>query len=115
MCSLQTSSFASLSQRQTRILLGLSAACLVAWFCGLAHAVDLVNLAAVGGPLVSALTTLGGLTPGVKAIAGFLAFLVAIISLIALRSFGPALTYVGVAVFGAVGLVVGGAILGAVI
>ena len=80
-----------------------------------AQAVDLVNLAAAGGPLVGALTTLGALTPGVKALIGFLGFVVAFISLAAMRNFGPVIYYVGLAVFGAVGLVVAGAILGAVI
>ena len=80
-----------------------------------AQAVDLVNLAAVGGPLVGALTTLGALTPGVKALMGFLGFVVAFISLAAMRNFGPVIYYVGLAVFGAVGLVVAGAILGAVV
>jgi hypothetical protein len=82
---------------------------------GAAHAVDLVNLAASGGPLVSALTTLGTLTPGVKALVGFLGFVVAFISLAALRNFAASLFYVGLIIFGAVALIVGGAILGAVI
>jgi hypothetical protein len=46
---------------------------------------------------------------------GFLGFVVAFISLAAMRNFGPVIYYVGLAVFGAVGLVVAGAILGAVI
>ena len=41
--------------------------------------------------------------------------LVAFISLAALRNFGPVLFYLGMAIFGAVGLTIAGAILGAVI
>lgn len=79
------------------------------------HAIDLVNLGAIGGPLGSALTTLGTLTPGVKALVGFISFVVALISLAALRNFGPVLYYIGVAIFATVGLVIAGAIMGAVI
>jgi hypothetical protein len=82
---------------------------------GTAQAVDLINLAAAGGPLVSALTTLGTLTPGIKALVGFLGFVVAFIALAGLRSFSAALFYLGVIIFGAVALSVGGTILGAVI
>ena len=79
------------------------------------YAIDLVNLGAIGGPLGSALTTLGTLTPGVKALVGFISFVVALISLAALRNFGPVLYYIGVAIFATVGLVIAGAIMGAVI
>jgi len=80
-----------------------------------AQAVDLVNLASAGGPLVSALTTLGTLTPGIKALGAFLGFVAAFFALAALRNFSAALFYIGLVIFGAVALVVGGAILGAVI
>lgn len=79
------------------------------------YAIDLVNLGSIGGPLGSALNTLGTLTPGVKALVGFISFVVALISLAALRNFGPVLYYVGVAIFATVGLVIAGAIMGAVI
>jgi hypothetical protein len=46
---------------------------------------------------------------------GFVGFVVALISLAALRNFGPVLFYVGLAIFAAVGLVIAGAIMGAVI
>ena len=46
---------------------------------------------------------------------GFVGFVVALISLSALRNFGPVLFYVGLAIFAAVGLVIAGAIMGAVI
>ena len=79
------------------------------------YAIDLVNLGAIGGPLGSALNTLGTLTPGVKAVVGFISFVVALISLAALRNFGPVLYYIGVAIFATVGLVIAGAIMSAVI
>jgi hypothetical protein len=46
---------------------------------------------------------------------GFISFVVALISLAALRNFGPVLYYIGVAIFATVGLVIAGAIMGAVI
>ena len=55
------------------------------------------------------------LGPGIKALVGFVGFVVALISLAALRNFGPVLFYVGLAIFAAVGLVIAGAIMGAVI
>ena len=79
------------------------------------HALDLVAFTGITGPLVSALTTLATLGPGAKAIVGFLGFVVALISLTALRNFGPVIFYLGVAVFAAVGLPIAGAIMGAVI
>ena len=50
-----------------------------------------------------------------KALVGFISFVVALISLAALRNFGPVLYYIGVAIFATVGLVIAGAIMGAVI
>jgi hypothetical protein len=79
------------------------------------HALDLVTFSGISGPLTGALTTIATLTPGVKAIVGVIGFIVAFIALAALRNFGPALFFVGLAIFGAVGLVVAGAIMGAVI
>ncbi len=89
-------------------------------FIGLAiafpsHALDLVGFTGITGPLTSALTQLASLSPGIKALVGFIGFVVALISLSALRNFGPVLFYVGLAIFGAVGLVIAGAIMGAVI
>lgn len=78
------------------------------------HALDLVTFAGITGPLTSALTTLATLTPGIKAIVGLVGFVVAFISLAALRNLGPVLFYVGLAIFGAVGLVIAGAIMGVV-
>jgi hypothetical protein len=94
---------------------GLLAASLALLATMPSYAIDLVNLGAIGGPLGSALNTLGTLTPGVKALVGFISFVVALISLAALRNFGPVLYYIGVAIFATVGLVIAGAIMGAVI
>ena len=79
------------------------------------HALDLVAFTGITGPLTSALTQLAALAPGVKALVGFIGFVVALISLSALRNFGPVLFYIGVAIFAAVGLVIAGAIMGAVV
>ena len=79
------------------------------------HALDLVGFTGITGPLTSALTQISALGPGIKALVGFVGFVVALISLAALRNFGPVLFYVGLAIFGAVGLVIAGAIMGAVI
>lgn len=76
------------------------------------YALDLVGFTGITGPLTSALTQISALGPGIKALVGFV---VALISLAALRNFGPVLFYVGLAIFGAVGLVIAGAIMGAVI
>ena len=79
------------------------------------HALDLVAFTGITGPLVSALTQLAALSPGVKAIVGVVGFFVALIALAAARNFAPVLFYLGLAVFAAVGLVVAGAVMGAVI
>jgi hypothetical protein len=79
------------------------------------YALDLVAFTGITGPLTSALTQLADLGPGIKALVGFIGFVVALISLSALRNFGPVLFYVGLAIFGAVGLVIAGAIMSAVI
>jgi hypothetical protein len=79
------------------------------------HALDLVAFTGITGPLTSALTQIASLGPGIKALVGFVGFVVALISLAALRNFGPVLFYVGLAIFAAVGLVIAGAIMGAVI
>ena len=79
------------------------------------HALDLVAFTGITGPLVGALTLLAALGPGIKALVAFIGFVVAFISLAALRNFGPVLFYIGMAIFGAVGLVIAGAIMGAVI
>lgn len=79
------------------------------------YALDLVAFTGITGPLTSALTQIATLGPGIKALVGFVGFVVALISLSALRNFGPVLFYVGLAIFAAVGLVIAGAIMGAVL
>ena len=79
------------------------------------HALDLVSFTGITGPMTSALTQIAELGPGIKALVGFVGFVVALISLSALRNFGPVLFYVGLAIFAAVGLVIAGAIMGAVV
>lgn len=79
------------------------------------QALDLVAFNGIAGPLAAALVQIAALGPGIKALVGFVGFVVALISLAALRNFGPVLFYVGLAIFGAVGLVIAGAIMGAVI
>ena len=66
-------------------------------------------------PMTSALAQIAALGPSIKALVGFVGFVVALISLSALRNFGPVLFYVGLAIFAAVGLVIAGAIMGAVV
>jgi len=79
------------------------------------HALDLVGFVGIAGPMSSALAQIAALGPGIKALVGFVGFVVALISLSALRNFGPVLFYVGLAIFAAVGLVIAGAIMGAVV
>lgn len=76
-------------------------------------ALDLNNLGAVGGSLAEALTTLGELSSGVKALVAFIGFVVALISLASLRNMGPVLFFIGLAIFGAVGLTIAGTIMSA--
>lgn len=78
-------------------------------------AMDLVTFTGITGPLTSALTTVAGLTPGIQALVAVVGFVVAFISLSALRNMGPVLFFIGLVIFGAIGLTVAGAILGAVI
>jgi ABC-type nickel/cobalt efflux system permease component RcnA len=104
-----------LSLPSRKILQG--AALVLAVIAGLAlsmpsHALDLVAFSGITGPMVSALTQLSALAPGVKALIGFVGFIVAVISLAALRNFGPVLFYLGMVIFAAVGLTVAGAIMG---
>ena len=79
------------------------------------QALDLVTFAGINGPMTAALAQIAALGPGIKALVGFVGFVVALISLSALRNFGPVLFYVGLAIFAAVGLVIAGAIMGAVV
>ena len=81
------------------------------------QAVDFTALTGSGSTSVlkDAILKLQDLGPGVKAIVIFLGFIVALITLIALRNFGSVIFYVGMAVFAAVGLPIAAAIAGAVI
>lgn len=106
------------SRRSKRLLSPVSLFVLMALgLCGAfpGYALDLVAFTGITGPLTSALTQIASLGPGIKALVGFVGFVVALISLAALRNFGPVLFYVGLAIFAAVGLVIAGAIMGAVI
>ncbi len=109
-------SFPHLSARKpmnVTVLLAMIVFGLGAAFPG--YALDLVAFTGITGPLTSALTQIAALGPGIKALVGFVGFVVALISLSALRNFGPVLFYIGLAIFAAVGLVIAGAIMGAVV
>lgn len=80
-----------------------------------AHALDLVAFTGLTGPLTTALGQVAALTPSVQALVAVIGFIVAFISLAGLRNFGPVLFFVGMAIFGAIGLTVAGAIMGAVL
>jgi hypothetical protein len=80
-----------------------------------AHSVDMTNLPGIGGPLASTFVILGNLGPGFKALVAFLGFIVAAITLIAMRSFSSLLFYIGLLIFLAVGLTVAGAMIGAMV
>ena len=108
----------AVSRRSKRLLSPVSLFVLMALGLCVAfpgYALDLVAFTGITGPLTSALTQIASLGPGIKALVGFVGFVVALISLAALRNFGPVLFYVGLAIFAAVGLVIAGAIMGAVI
>lgn len=81
----------------------------------LSHALDLVGFTGITGPMVAALTQLAALQPGIKALVVVVGFIVALITLSALRNFSAVLFFLGMAIFGSVGLVIAGAIMGAVI
>jgi hypothetical protein len=95
--------------------IAIAMAVLICMMAATADALDLVAFSGITGPLTAALTQLGTLTPGVKAIVGVVAFAIALFGLSILRNFGPAVYFVGVCIFAAVGLVVGGSIMGAVV
>lgn len=113
--ALQSSNLTAPARRTTVVLTAvlLTLALLAAAFP--TQAMDLVTFAGITGPLTSALTTVSGLTPGIQALVAVVGFVVAFISLSALRNMGPVLFFVGLVIFGSIGLTVAGAILGAVI
>lgn len=100
-------------RRSVSVVVTLSLAFIASLFVAMpSFALDLVGFVGITGPLVTALAQLAALAPGVKALVGFVGFVVAFISLSALRNFGPVLFYLGMAIFGAVGLTIAGAIMG---
>jgi hypothetical protein len=103
------------SKRTLAITLAVATVALPALLTTTADALDLVAFTGITGPLTAALTQIGSLTPGVKAIVGVVAFAIALFGLSILRNFGPAVYFVGVCIFAAVGLVVGGSIMGATV
>jgi hypothetical protein len=105
----------AISKRALATTLTVAAVALLGILGTTADALDLVTFTGITGPLTSALTQLGSLTPGVKAIVGVVAFAIALFGLSILRNFGPAVYFVGVCIFAAVGLVVGGSIMGATV
>ena len=104
-----------ISKRAFTAVLAVAAIALLVVVTSEAQALDLVAFTGITGPLTAALTQLGTLTPGVKAIVGVVAFAIALFGLSILRNFGPAVYFVGVCIFAAVGLVVGGSIMGATV
>jgi hypothetical protein len=104
-----------ISKRTLAAVLAVTAIALLVVATSEAQALDLVAFTGITGPLTAALTQLGTLTPGVKAIVGVVAFAIALFGLSILRNFGPAVYFVGVCIFAAVGLVVGGSIMGATV
>ena len=103
----------ALSKRAVTTVLVIAAVAMLGMIATAAEALDLVAFTGITGPLTAALTQIGSLTPGVKAIVGVVAFAIALFGLSILRNFGPAVYFVGVCIFAAVGLVVGGSIMGA--
>lgn len=102
--------------RKARMVFGLMATLLIGLMTAVpSHAIDMVTFSGITGPLTSALALFAALAPGIKALIGFIGFAVALITLAALRNFGAVLFYIGLCIFGAVGLVMGGAVMGAVI
>ncbi len=122
--TLVSSILARLSQARAAIVRMTSA-----WYVGvvtglstvtgnaLAVNLDMPNVgAATGlGPLQRAIQRFADMNTGLVALVIIIGFLVALVSLAALRNFAPVLGYVGLAIFAAVGLVVAFAIAGAVI
>lgn len=118
MCTASLASVSAFRLSLRRPLMAMALFGLLALGLGVAfpgHALDLVGFVGIAGPMTSALTQIAALGPSIKALVGFVGFVVALISLSALRNFGPVLFYIGLAIFAAVGLVIAGAIMGAVI
>jgi len=110
-----TPSFFAVSKKAPWLMTALICGVVLSLTAATSDALDLVAFAGIAGPLTAALTQLATLAPGVKALIGFIGFVVALVSLAGLRNFGPVLFYLGLAIFAAVGLVIAGAIMGAVL
>jgi hypothetical protein len=108
-------SFFAVPKKALWLLTALICGVVLSLTAATSDALDLVAFAGIAGPLTAALTQLASLAPGVKALIGFIGFVVALVSLAGLRNFGPVLFYLGLAIFAAVGLVIAGAIMGAVL
>jgi hypothetical protein len=65
------------------------------------------------GAMAPVFEQINGITPGIKAVVAVVGFIVALVSLVALRSFSAVLFFLGLAVFGAGGLAMAQALLGA--
>ena len=108
-------SFFAVPKKAPWLMTALICGVVLSLMAATSEALDLVAFAGIAGPLTAALTQLATLAPGVKALIGFIGFVVALVSLAGLRNFGPVLFYLGLAIFAAVGLVIAGAIMGAVL
>jgi hypothetical protein len=76
----------------------------MAFFLFAAGTAEAITAATAFGPLAPAVTFLQDLTPGIKAIAVILGFVVAIIALSLLKDFGKVVFFGGIAIFASVGL-----------
>jgi hypothetical protein len=110
-----TPSYVAVPKKALWLMTALICSVVLSLTAATSYALDLVLFSGISGPLTAALTQLATLAPGVKALIGFIGFVVALVSLAGLRNFGPVLFYLGLAIFAAVGLVIAGAIMGAVL
>ena len=81
----------------------------------LTMAMDPAMAGTATGAMSNVFDQINGITPGVKAIVAIVGFIVALVSLVALRSFSAVLFFLGLAVFGAGGLAMAQSLLGATI
>ena len=81
----------------------------------LALAMDPAMAGNVNGAMAPVFNQIDSITPGVKAIVAIVGFIVALVSLVALRSFSAVLFFLGLAVFGAGGLGMAQSLLGATV
>lgn len=81
----------------------------------LALAMDPAMASSATGAMANVFDQINNITPGVKAVVAIVGFIVALVSLVALRSFSAVLFFLGLAVFGAGGLGMAQALLGATV